>query len=296
MYNHPRQGYGRHDEAYREWGGMPSGRIARGLHLLGMSWSVVRADRRLVVYPAVSAVVSLGLGALAFVVSTDIVGGGHWKRTVLLASIVVSYPATFVTLFCGVALAAALRAKLDGERVDMALGWRAARQRVGIIAAWTVLVCTVGALIRLLEDRVPLGGKVVGWLADVSWSLATLFAVPVLAYEGLGPIATLRRSALLFKEQWGEQLTGGVVIGASAALAYIPCLILVVVGVGASGPVATACVAAGGGGMLLIASFETAMDQVFRVFLYRHALGSADASPFGSALDAPIVEKRSRWA
>jgi len=82
-------------------------------------------------------------------------------------------------------------------------GWIAARQRLGIIAAWSLLVCTVGALLRVLEERLPLGGRIVAALVGLSWSLATLFAVPVLAYENLGPLETLRRSSQIFRRRWG---------------------------------------------------------------------------------------------
>lgn len=57
-------------------------------------------------------------------------------------------------LYCGVALAAVLAGRLDGHALTPHDGWMAARERVGIIAAWTLLVCTVGAALRLIERYV----------------------------------------------------------------------------------------------------------------------------------------------
>lgn len=49
--------------------------------------------------------------------------------------------------------------------------------------------------------------------------------------RGTGPTATLKRSAGIFRERWGEQVTGPVSIGAVVMLATIPpAVILVAIG------------------------------------------------------------------
>lgn len=257
-------------------------RRQRAGRLLRISWDVVREDRRLLVFPAVSAAVSLLVGAGSFGLARAVAGGDHaTRRVVLIAGIVASYPATFAALFCGVALAAVLARRLDGEEARPADGWRVARERVGVIAAWTLLTCTVGAVLRLLEERLPLGGRIIAWIFGVSWGLATLLAVPVLAYEGLGPLATFRRSAALFRRRWAEQTLGTVGIGAAFGFAMVPCAVLLAVGAMSSGAAAPFLFALGGGGLLVLLAIQTAMDQVFRVFVYRSALGlDAGDGPF----------------
>ena len=37
--------------------------------------------------------------------------------------------------------------------------------------------------------------------------------MPVIAIEGTGPFETLKRSAALFKQRWGQQITGNLAIG-----------------------------------------------------------------------------------
>jgi len=248
-------------------------RRQRAGRLLRISWSVVREDRRLLVFPAVSAAVSLLVGAGSFGLARAVGGGAHARRIVLIAGLVASYPATFAAIFCGVALAAVLARRLDGEDARPADGWRAARERIGVIAAWTLLTCTVGAALRLLEERLPLAGRIAAWLFGLSWSLATLLAVPVLAYEGLGPIATFRRSAELFRRRWAEQTLGTVGIGAAFGFAAVPCVVLLMAGAFSSGAAGPILFALGGGGLLVLLAVQTAMDQVFRVFVYRSALG-----------------------
>jgi hypothetical protein len=258
--------------------------------------SVLREDPRLFAFPAVSAAISVGVGAAAFAISATAAGGsGHTRRVLLLAGILASYPVTFATLFCGVALAAMLARRLNGEPATRSVGWAAAKERLGVIAAWTLLVCTVGALLRTLEQYVPLGGKIVAWVADISWSLATLFAVPVLAYEGLGPIATFRRSASLFKQRWVEQTLGNVGIGVLSGFFSVPFVLLIVAGVAMANGTGVVVAAVGGAGFLGVTAVQVALDQVFRVFVYRNALGldPGEAGPFPRAdLERPFTPRK----
>jgi hypothetical protein len=99
-----------------------------------------------------------------------------------------------------------------------------------------------------------------------------LFAVPVLAYEGLGPLQTVKRSTDIFRRRWGAQLGGGLGIGMAGALLMIPFVLLLLVG--ASKPQGGAgLVVIGGAGMFAVIAFTGALEQVYRVFVYRSAVG-----------------------
>jgi hypothetical protein len=274
-------------------------RARRTRRLVRASAAVLREDRRLLIFPVASAAFSLALGAVCFVLAISTTAGGtHLSRLILLATLAASYPITFISIFCGVGLAAVLERKLRGEPATVADGWAAARARVGVIAGWAVLVCTVGAILRVIEQYVPLGGKIFTWIADVSWALATLFAVPVLAYEGLGPLETLKRSSGLFRQRWAEQVAGTVGIGVLSGFVSLPFVFLLVAGTLTSGPAGVVLIAVGGGGLLAVAAVQVAMDQIFRVFLYRHALGldgDSSSGPFERAdLDQPFRRKQHR--
>ena len=60
---------------------------------------------------------------------------------------------------------------------------------------------------------VELAARLVGFLGGLAWGLATFFVVPVLAVEGLGPIAAVSRSASVFRHRWGETLSGDLTVG-----------------------------------------------------------------------------------
>jgi hypothetical protein len=275
----------------------PRGR--RTSRLLRASFSVLREDPELLVFPAVAMALTMVLGVLSFALSVGHAGSSRDVSSVIFfASLFAAYPITFVSLYCGVALASVLAARLDGRQMTASEGWDAARERIGIIAAWTLLVCTVGAALRLIERYVPLGAKIVIAIVDLSWSLATMFAVPVLAYENLGPTEVLRRSSRIFRDRWGTQIGGIVSINVASVLMYVPFIVLLVVGMSSAGPSGVLLSVLGGGGLFAAIAVQSAMDQIFRVFVYRSAVGlDTSAGPFAASdLQAPFARKRRRWS
>ena len=113
-------------------------------------------------------------------------------------------------------------------------------------------------------------------------------SVPVIAFEGTGPWATLKRSASLFKERWAGQVTGDVAIGGIVFLAgVLPAVLLIAArrlpldrrlgGAGLAGGAVLVAV----GALLLVVSMliAQAMRSVFAVALYRFATtGEAPAT------------------
>jgi hypothetical protein len=139
-------------------------------------------------------------------------------------------------------------------------------------------------------------GDIGASLGGAIWSLVTFLVVPVLALEGIGPIDAIKRSAQLFRQRWGQQVTGNVVIGGIATL-----VVIVGVGVAVLGFVlllggGTASQAAGVVLMLVGlvvavggAVFGGATRGVFGVALYRWVADDRAVGPFTSAdLDGAV--------
>lgn len=262
------------------------GRVARSWRLLGVAARVLGRYPGLMTFPLVAIVANLLIGGVAYGVAASASGGvvsagqvGHMGHALTIAALVAGYPAACTTIFCGVALAVMLGAQLDGEPVTVADAWRGAWARLPLIAAWALVSCTLGALLRTIERSVP---RFVIAIIDISWGLLTLFAVPVLAYERLGPFATLNRSSALMRARWGEQISGTVGIGIATGLLSVPCGLTLLIGFFVPGAAGVACVVLGGGGLLAVAAGSAALEQVFRVCVYRYAAGhdSAGALPF----------------
>ena len=212
------------------------GRITRGWALTKQSRRVLQSDRSLVIFPILSTIFAL-LAAVAIWVPTAITAGVLAGETVnendpvyYIATVATVYVLTFIAIFFNVALAACAARSLRGEDTAVGDGLSAALHRIGPIVGWTLVAGTIGLILRLLEERAPVAGRIAAWIAGAVWAVAAFFVVPVIALEGSGPFRSLKRSVAVIKARWGEGATGTVAISAVSRL-----VVLAIVLVGAVG-------------------------------------------------------------
>jgi len=271
-------------------------RLGRSLRLLQASLRLLREEPRLAVFPGISLLLSLIVGALCFGIWAPAPHAGANARDALLVpSLIAAYPLSFISAYCSVALAGVLGKHLEGGSATIGDGLSFANERIGVIAAWTLLVCTVGLLLRALEERLPLAGRVAASVLGLAWSLATLFAIPVLAYEARGPFETVRRSTAIFRVRWGSSILGGAGIGLAGSLLAIPFVLVLVAGaVKPSGGMPL--ILLGAGGVAAVMAATAALEQIYRIFVYRSAIGlDTSAGPFApSDLRQPLSARGRR--
>lgn len=268
-------------------------RIRQGWALTRISWSVLRSDRSLAAFPVLAAVAAL-LAAAAFGIPSVLFFDGDMGVPGVIFAAIAIYLVTFAAVFFNVALAAAAAQVLDGHDATVASGVAVARTRLPAISGWAAMVASVNVVIRALQERTgPLGDLLLGGIA-IAWNLVTFLAIPVIALEGLGPIDTLKRSAGIFRERWGEQVTGQVSIGAVIALAsIIPAALLVAIGVLIGGTVAIGIFVGLAVIIVVVAGIlSTALTQIFAVALYRYATGQGATGAFTEATLANSVVPR----
>jgi hypothetical protein len=217
------------------------GRFENAIVLAKASFAVLRQDTKLAVLPLLSGVVTL-LVAATFVVPLALLGGGAGGYDAtpvvwLLASgwYVVS---AFVVVFFNAALVYAADARLHGHSVSIGEALRFASSRAHVLLPWALVSATVSVVLRAIEERAGVLGRIVGAIAGVAWSLVTFLVLPVLVVEGLGPMAALKRSGELFKRTWGEQVVSSAGIGLLALAAIVAGAVPTVLLVAAGGPLA----------------------------------------------------------
>jgi hypothetical protein len=94
-----------------------------------------------------------------------------------------------------------------------------------------VVLLTVNLVISFIRERAGVAGDVIAGIAGVAWGLVTFLVVPVIALEGLGPWASVKRSGALFRQRWGEQISGNFAIGGIFVLVgLIPAVIIGAIG------------------------------------------------------------------
>jgi hypothetical protein len=253
------------------------------------AWGVLRSYPGLVKLPvtggAVGLVVFVVLAAPGVVLldsdSTWVVVVG----AVLL--LLGTYLASLAVLFFNVALVVGADQALRGGQPDVSAAKRVARSRLGAIAAWGLVSFLVGFVLGALSERSGAAGRIAASLGAAMWSLVTFLVVPVLAFEGIGPVAAMRRSTELFRQRWGQQVTGNVVIGGVAGLIVFAG---VIVGLGGVALIIEGRAADIAAGVLLLlvgvivtlggAVFAGATRSVFGVALYRYVAEDRALGPF----------------
>lgn len=264
-------------------------RFVGGIAMARASWEVLRADRELMVFPAVSFVVAV-LVSIGFLIP-------FWASGMLidlasgqidLAMVVVGflYYLTLysVIIFCNVAVVAGALIRLQGGDATVSDGFGAAFDRLPAIIGYAAIAATVGMVLRYISERTgPIGRLVLGGLG-VAWSLATFLVAPVLVVEGVGPVKAILRSSSLLRSTWGEQVGGNVGIGLVFGLASVLVVFagagLFVLLIDISIYAAAAVVILAIIGVAALAIVSTALQAVFTASVYRFAVTGEGGSFF----------------
>ncbi len=274
-------------------------RFVRSWDLLKASASVLMQDKELMVFPLISSVVAMlviasfilpmfALGAL------DHVSGRHGGAIsvgyylVVFLFYVVQY---FVIFFFNVALVGAVMIRLDGGTPTVGAGMDIAWSRVGSILGYAVIAATVGLILRVIEERVALLGKIVVALIGAGWTIATYMVVPVLVAENVGPFKAIEESVELMKKTWGENLIGQVGLGFAFGLIHFLLIITIVVAfvlAALTGSVVLMVTVGVLGVTVFVISMlaHAALSGIYSAALYRYATNQ----PAGPSFDAGILQ------
>lgn len=264
-------------------------RMRQGWELTKKAWGVVRSNPQLAKLPLIGGALAV-LAAIVLVVpgiflvssESDVTRGTGY---VLIA--LGSYAASFLVIYYNVILAAGANDALEGREPDLEAARRTARNRLPDIAVWALVSALVSLLLSVLRDRGGMAGRIAASMGAAIWGLVTFLVVPVLALEGIGPIAAIKRSGTLVRQRWGQQVTGNFVIGGISGIATF-----VGVGLGVLGVVMIASASTGAivlGGVLVLlglcvavaaAVFGGATRGVFGVALYHFVAEDRAVGPF----------------
>ena len=265
-----------------------AGRIQRSSALFKASWSVLREDKTLLLFPILSSLASLVVIASfaipvvtllttdetlrnevittmneasqsnqsdqadqspseAAAASTEAGGTGDavipegWEIAGYAYLFAFYFVTSFVVIFFNAALIAAANERFQGRPTGVGAGISVALKRLPQILGWTLVATTVNLVLRAIEERVGLVGKIIVGLIGVGWAIAIYFAVPAVVLEGVGPIGAIKRSGQTIRKTWGESLMIAVGFGLAGIVITVFGIILLV-----GGGVAIAAAAGGG--------------------------------------------------
>jgi hypothetical protein len=276
-------------------------RIRNSWQLGKISWSVLRSDKSLAVFPVLSAIASLivigvfaGLIAVTGLNSTT---GHEGMKSIGYVFVVAAYIAlAFATTYFQAALTAGANERLDGRDTSVGESIAAANAKLHRILPWALVQATASIVIRAIEERSGLFGQIVAGLLGAAWSILTFLTVPVLVLEDVGPITALKRSGTLLKQTWGENIVAQAGFGLLGLVAMLPALAVFGIAVG-SGSLVVAVVfgIVAAVWIAIVSVVIAAMSGIYRTALYRFAVdGTAPAAFADADLGHAFAPRRNR--
>lgn len=218
-------------------------RLDKGVDITRASWSVLRKDRELLIFPVLSTISATAIVVTILSAGYLMPGFGEWLSQIFdnkrphslseqilggLCLLLVYFVEWVIAVYFNTALVGCAIMRFEGGNPTVADGFRIANRRLPQILAWALFAAVVGTLLSAIEQNLGWFGKIVLRFIGLAWAVATYFVVPVLAEEGVGPLTAVQRSMDLLKKTWGEALVGNITIQlGSFGLMFLMTLFLV---------------------------------------------------------------------
>lgn len=272
------------------WANVPGirGHLLRGLHLTGTSLRILAKDPNLLAIPLL-ALVFLGFVWLLVAVSLWVLGfppasshSGFLYQELFVAYLVTYFLATYFLA----AIVGAAAARFEGGKPTVSDGIRAANAAIPRLVAWSLVASTIGILARFASLRYDGGSRLVARVLGYTWPIVSVFVIPAIVLENLGPLKAFRRSRELLRSMWGPDQSGILGTGAVFALLSAAGLVPFLLGVLGDGGLLVLSMVY----WLLLVGLWSVVHGILVIALYRYATTSEASFGFSwQALNHPWV-------
>ena len=178
------------------------GRWARSKQLTAASWAVLRQDKELMALPLISGIASLMVAATFLVPifftsrTTDAYGNGTSSMGPLQYILFFGMYGVlaYITVFFRTALLCGADERMKGGNPTLSSALSGAGRHAGKILPWVIVSATVSVILRGIEQRSGLLGRIIIGFVGMAWTVVTFLVLPILVFEGLGVRDAVNRS------------------------------------------------------------------------------------------------------
>lgn len=183
--------------------------LARGMHLTWISLRVLVREPQLLILPFLALVFSGFIWLLVIVsgwaAGFSVASGPPFVYQAMFAAYLITY---FLCTYFMAAIIGAADERIAGYRPTVSDGFRAANRCLLRIVAWSLFAATFGVLLRLASLRYEQAGRIQARILGNPWPIASVFVLPSMTIEDVGPVRAFRRSRTLVRERWGSHPSG----------------------------------------------------------------------------------------
>lgn len=213
----------------------------RSWEILKLSLKVMKHDKELFLFPIVGGIFSL-LFIIAMIFPTIVVslaseGANKSSGLSFFALIFLIYfgLATIATFF-NTCVVYTVKKRFDGGNATFFESIKFAFSRLHLIIAWSIISATVGLILRIIDeiaDRMGgIGEIIIHILTSILgavWSIITMFVIPSMVYDNVGPFKAIKKSTHALKKTWGEGLIKYYGLGLIQLILIIAGIVLAII-------------------------------------------------------------------
>ena len=208
--------------------------FSRSFTLLKESWSVLSKDREILLFPILSVASTVLLFVpLAIFLYFSFVGftSGEAQLTKsqydmfmyelygLGALFLIG--TTFLGLFFKAGIITCAHMRLNGKDPTFTDGVRNASRNFFKILQWAIVSVAVSVILSFIRGRMGMVGSIISYGVRIAWNFVTFLVMPILIFENLGIVDSLKKSGQLLKNTWGENIVGRLSLGLVTGLAVV---------------------------------------------------------------------------
>ena len=186
------------------------GIFSRSYQIFKESLAVLKEEKMLALFPVISGLVmillTIGLLIPLYYLAGFKEGTVENNPLIYVFLFIFYFVGYYVIIFFNTGLIACAHLRLNGMNPSFQDGLQFALENAGKIAGWALISATVGLALNMIRERAGIIGRIAAGIIGVAWNLITFFVIPVFVFEGLGVIDSIKKSSVLFKRTWGENM------------------------------------------------------------------------------------------
>lgn len=191
--------------------------FSRSWKITQLSFDVIKKDKELLLFPLLGGIFSiLFMVTMLFptIVTSFMKGSGQsYGITEYLIFFITYLGLAFIATFFNVCVVYTTKIRFEGGNATFWESINFARSKITLILTWSIIVATVGLILRLIDNLAERAGEsgrlvlnILTSILGMMWSIITIFVVPAMVYHNLKPIDAIKQSIKTLKTTWGESL------------------------------------------------------------------------------------------
>lgn len=188
--------------------------IKVGWKLTKLSFRILMDEKKLLIFPFLSAIFSIFIAILFFipfilVEALKISDSNTQLGNILVPVVLFLYylVTSFFAVFFNVGLVHSMKSRVEGKAVSIGSSISFAFSRFVVIFKWAFISAIAGLILNALENAAKkargIGGIVISIIRGMigfAWAVLTFFVIPVIVYENVGIVDTIKRSGKIIKQ------------------------------------------------------------------------------------------------